>query len=396
MKKIFKDVRLCVMLGVVGCAGVSAWAQTQALQVLYAVEPTARRAALDVSQPTVEAALGRAVGREVELTVSQDLTDAMRATRSTGYDVFIGPAQIAASALARGYELLGATSPSEAYVLVSRTEFKQLAALKGQRLYLPQQDSIYSYMARGLLNQAGLSMQQMQVRHERIPQAGLTALSLGVADATVVRASDWEAWLREQPAQAHVLSTLGGVPGGVSVVVSKSLPAEQRQRLSAWFAAPASRAGLPSARYRAEAADYQRVAELGIFTPTSLPGVTRVSAQQALKLQQGGAVIVDTRIKKEFDALRIAGAVWLPYHEKSLKDVAFKVEQDDFSALDKAAYTKTQALVFSCNGAECWKSYKAAKWARAGGYSRVYWLRGGLPEWKEQGLPLQPSTASGH
>ena len=43
---------------------------------------------------------------------------------------------------------------------------------------------------------------------------------------------------------------------------------------------------------------------------------------------------------------------------------------------------KAAQLIFACNGAECWKSYKASHAAIQAGYTRVYWFRGGLPEWR--------------
>ena len=44
---------------------------------------------------------------------------------------------------------------------------------------------------------------------------------------------------------------------------------------------------------------------------------------------------------------------------------------------------------FACNGAECWKSFKASKMAASQGFRQVYWLRGGLPEWDAKGLPVE-------
>lgn len=61
--------------------------------------------------------------------------------------------------------------------------------------------------------------------------------------------------------------------------------------------------------------------------------------------------------------------------------MAFNAAQDDFQALDKLPnLDKGKPVIFACNGAECWKSYKAAKVAAAKGFKSVYWLRGGLPE----------------
>lgn len=361
-----------------------------AVNAMVVVEPTARKAGLMVSQQGVEAGLGKVLGQPVSLATSEDLTDMMRATRSGGYELFIGPAQIAASALSRGYELLGATQGSEPFVLVVRADVTDLGALRGRRLYLPQQDSIYTYMARGLLTQGGLSMQDLRVAHERYPQAGLAALLVGSADATVVRQSEWKDWQGQHGTAAKVLASSEPVPGGFSVVVKKDMPADARARLAQWFAAVPASTGLTQAKFKPEMQEYKRVADLGHFTPTQLPGVTRVTAREAQQLQSKGAVLVDTRIEKEFTARHIRGALWVPYVEKSLKDVAFNPAMDDFSALDKADKLKSsQAVIFACNGAECWKSYKAAKQAQAKGFKTVYWLRGGLPEWEAEGLPVE-------
>lgn len=245
-------------------------------------------------------------------------------------------------------------------------------------------------MARGMLNEAGLSLQALKaVQYEKFPQAGLTALTLGTADATVVRAEDWAEWNAAHPGAARVLATSQPVPGGFTVVVRKDLPADVRQRLAQWFAGGGALAsGLPAVALKPELAEYRRVAELGLFTPTALPGVARITAREAQQLQAQGAVVIDTRTDKEYRAKRIRGAVLAPYVEKSLKDVAFNAAQDDFSALDRVAQlTPATPVIFACNGAECWKSYKAAKVAAGKGFKTVYWLRGGLPEWDEVGLP---------
>lgn len=382
---LFRPVLLCGLLGLWICGGAQA-----ALNAVVAVEPTAKKASYSINYSALDAALSRASGQAVSTTASEDLADVMRATRSAGFDVFIGPAQVAASALHRGYELVGATHASEPFLLVVRKEVADIPGLKSRRIYLPQQDSIYTYMARGLLNQGGLSMQDMKVQHERFPQAGLTALMLGAADATVVLASDWNEWSAQYPQVGRVLAKSEGVPAGLSVVVNKELSPELRGRLAAFFATPSATTGLPAAKFKPDGVEYKRVSELGLFTPTSLPGVTRVSAREAQTLQSQGALLVDTRTEKEFQTRRIPGAVWAPYIEKSLKDIAFNAGQDDFSALGKLdKLDPNRAVIFACNGAECWKSYKAAKVAQQKGFKKVHWLRGGLPEWEAEGLPVQ-------
>ena len=46
-------------------------------------------------------------------------------------------------------------------------------------------------------------------------------------------------------------------------------------------------------------------------------------------------------------------------------------------------------MIFYCNAGECWKSYKAAKVALDAGHTKVHWLRGGIPEWKSKGYPVE-------
>ena len=73
------------------------------------------------------AGLSKASGQTVTVTTTEDLADAMRATRSGGYDIFIGPPQVAASALQRGYELVGCSQKSDHYVLVGLPQIDRWA-----------------------------------------------------------------------------------------------------------------------------------------------------------------------------------------------------------------------------------------------------------------------------
>jgi rhodanese-related sulfurtransferase len=70
--------------------------------------------------------------------------------------------------------------------------------------------------------------------------------------------------------------------------------------------------------------------------------------------------------------------------------VAFDPALDDWAGPDKL--DKTKPVIFHCNGAECWKSYKAAKVALSKGFTTVYWFRGGFPEWDSSGLPVESSA----
>jgi len=371
----------CALL--VGLAG-PAWADFSALVVL---EPSARKEGLMLSRSALEAGLAKATGQAAKASTSEDLTDALRSTRSAGHDLFIGPPQVVASALGHGYELVGAGEADEQYVLVGAAALANAGQLKKTgRLYLPQQDSIYTYMARGMLTANGLSFKDLQqVQYARYPQAGLTAISLHQAEATVVPLADWTLWTQANPGVAKVLATSGPVPAGLSVAIKKELPADVRAKVGKWLLSSAASFGMKPVVPRADVSAFKRVAELGSFTPTALPGATLVDLAAVKKLMAEGAVVVDTRNEKEFQAKHIPGAVWVPYHEKSLKDVAYDPSVDDFAGLAKL--NKSAPTIFHCNGAECWKSYKASKAAMAAGFAKVYWFRGGMPAWEQGSAP---------
>ena len=123
-------------------------------------------------------------------------------------------------------------------------------------------------------------------------------------------------------------------------------------------------------------------------TPPTLAGATLVTAEQARKLMDGGALMVDTRVANEYVDQHIKGAKSVPYKEKSPKDVKFDPKEDSFD-LAKLPADKNAGVVFYCNGAECWKSFKASKVAIDAGYKKVNWLRGGIPEWKAKGYPVE-------
>jgi len=122
-------------------------------------------------------------------------------------------------------------------------------------------------------------------------------------------------------------------------------------------------------------------------TPADLPGAKISSAEQVKRMLDKGVPVVDTRVGNEFAESHIRGAVSVPYKERSRKARDFDAAQDSFD-LAKLPADKGKPIVFYCNAGECWKSYKASTLALRAGYREVYWFRGGLPEWKKMGLPV--------
>jgi rhodanese-related sulfurtransferase len=123
-------------------------------------------------------------------------------------------------------------------------------------------------------------------------------------------------------------------------------------------------------------------------TPTTLKGANVVTADQVKKMLDSGTPVIDTRVANEFAEAHIKGAKSVPYREKSAKAVDFDAAADSFD-IAKLPSDKAAPVVFYCNAGECWKSYKASVAASKAGYSKVHWFRGGLPEWKTKGLPVE-------
>jgi rhodanese-related sulfurtransferase len=123
-------------------------------------------------------------------------------------------------------------------------------------------------------------------------------------------------------------------------------------------------------------------------TPTSEKGIVVVDSQKAKSLIDGGVMMVDARVANEYAEAHIKGAMSIPYKEKSAKVREFDSSQDSFD-LTKLPASKTAPVIFYCNGAECWKSYKASVLSVRAGYKQVYWLRLGIPDWKSKGLPIE-------
>ena len=81
--------------------------------------------------------------------------------------------------------------------------------------------------------------------------------------------------------------------------------------------------------------------------------------QAVAQLLARGARYIDTRTEPEFKAGHVPGAKLVPYVEKSPKDADYDASMDQFDVAQLGS-DRNAELVFACNGAECWKSYKAS------------------------------------
>jgi len=355
------------------------------IKVMIGVDPSDRESMV-ISVFDLQNTLARITGQPVSAIKSQDLGDVMRSTRSGEYDIYIAPAHVAASAISHGYVLIGSTERDDVYELVVRNDIKTPGELKDGKLYLTQQDSVGAYMARGMLNEAGQSLKVFHtVMYRSTAGAGMFAIDAGLVDATCAKRPDYESWVQKNGSKSKALLSSHAVPGGMSVVVKKTIPDATRAKLEAWFLSPSgTMAGIGKVAYHSDINNYQYVAALGNWTPAKLDGATIVSASEVVLMQQKGVPVVDVRITKEYQEKHIRGAISIPYNEKSLKDVAFDAAADEWAGPDRL--DKEKPVIFQCNGPECWKSYKASVVALRKGFKQVYWFRGGYPEWETAGL----------
>lgn len=114
------------------------------------------------------------------------------------------------------------------------------------------------------------------------------------------------------------------------------------------------------------------------LAPDSVPGTTRVSAEQSVELILANPrlVIIDSRHVEEFAKGHIEGAINLLDTDTTPETLAIHLA------------SKNVPMLLYCNGERCLRSSNAAKTAVTAGYKKVYWFRGGWMEWAEKKMPI--------
>lgn len=123
----------------------------------------------------------------------------------------------------------------------------------------------------------------------------------------------------------------------------------------------------------------------GIDTPETLEGVTTITPQEAKDLMAKGVPLFDLRTPTEYAEEHIKGAIPLPYHEKSKKEVGFDASLDKFDTSKLPA----ENMILQCAGVDCWKSYKGSIAALKAGKKKIYRFRAGFPSWVAAKFPTE-------
>lgn len=340
--------------------------------------------------------LTRSTGIPIKLVVGQNATNELQRTRTGFYGLILAPAHVIGSALKHGYEPI-AKFPGQnkvVFVAAKATKLTRLDQARGVRLGLPGQDSLATYLAQGELNAAGIQAQSYfkSVKYARYQDSALFSLGIAQLDLVAVDEAVAKKWLATNP--GVIIAESQAVPAQ-TIAINSKIPKVQQDKIRAALLHPQGEALAPILqRLRiagfqpAQTDEFKYVSTLGYFTPKLLPGATVVNAAQVRKLIEQGVPLYDTRVAHEYQEGHIKGAISLPYKENSSKTVNFDSTLDswDIAQLPK---DKNAPVIFACNGPECWKSYKSAKVALDAKYTKVYWFRGGFPEWKEAGFATE-------
>jgi rhodanese-related sulfurtransferase len=102
------------------------------------------------------------------------------------------------------------------------------------------------------------------------------------------------------------------------------------------------------------------------------PEVREVSREEARRMVEDGAQLVDVRVDHEWEAGHIAGASQIP-----LDEIAERAGEID----------KDRPVILYCRGGN--RSTMATAALQAGGYDAAK-LSEGITGWEEEGLPIEP------
>lgn len=122
------------------------------------------------------------------------------------------------------------------------------------------------------------------------------------------------------------------------------------------------------------------------------PGVRPVGELEVLEfLQKDDAVVVDGRVRAEYDKATIPGAVSIPYTEATdkLDELGCEIDFEGWICNDAVPI-----VVLFCNGAWCGQSSTAARRMIAAGYpaKKIRYYRGGMQSWNMLGLTVRPGS----
>jgi ABC-type phosphate/phosphonate transport system substrate-binding protein/rhodanese-related sulfurtransferase len=340
--------------------------------------------------------LSGAVGQPVKLIMTQNAERVGERVRTGSFSILLAPAQLVGLAMRNGYTPIAKTE-QDARVLLLASKASQVRSLenaRGKRIALPHRESLVTYLVNGEMNARGLSPASYfgQIMHMDQYAAVLYAMDIGQADLVAVKEGSAKDWMAKHKDVA-IVHTFTDVPVA-GVVVNDKLDTAVKDKLRSAFTKLDKDLEARLVRVKlgafepADKPDFQLVSTRGFYSPEVLPGASIPTAEQVKKLMAEGAPLFDVRPQAQYREAHIPGAVNVPYQMNSPKEVEYDDAVDAFD-LAKLPKDKNTPMIFQCNGAECWYSYKAARYMVKRGYTKIFWFRTGLPAWKASGYPVR-------
>ena len=117
-------------------------------------------------------------------------------------------------------------------------------------------------------------------------------------------------------------------------------------------------------------------------SPETVEGAVTVSVQQAKELFDQGVIFIDVRNPRFYAKGHVRGA----YH----LDFKYNFDEEKLAAVAK----KDQPLVIYCSGVKCSRSYRASEKAIEWGYTKVYYFRGGMADWKKAAYLIEKGDSA--
>jgi rhodanese-related sulfurtransferase len=117
----------------------------------------------------------------------------------------------------------------------------------------------------------------------------------------------------------------------------------------------------------------------GFISSDEYPSISFIMLPEAESLfAMNETLFIDSRTAEAFKAGHIAGAVNIPYEDKT-----------DASLLVERAVSKEQSLVVYCDGSTCQSSVGLSKFLHDQGFTDIRVFFGGWKEWQMEGLPVE-------
>lgn len=126
---------------------------------------------------------------------------------------------------------------------------------------------------------------------------------------------------------------------------------------------------------------------------TPAPGVTTIGELEVLEfLKSGEALLVDGRVRPQYEQGTIPGAMSVPYTEAADRLGEFGCEVDFDGWICEG---EVPSVVLFCNGPWCGQSPTAARRMIEAGFpaENIYYYRGGMQSWNMLGLTVVPGRS---